>query len=53
MGQDRKFTEDEKLFALRTVQRYRDRWEQCELDNLKADIEAKISKQELKNVYKE
>lgn len=53
LGQDRKFTEDEKLFALRTVQRYRDRWEQCERNNLKADIDSKISKMELTKNYKE
>lgn len=53
MGQDRKFTEEEKLFALRTVQRYRDRWEQCERDNLKADIETKITKMDLTKTYKE
>jgi hypothetical protein len=43
MGQDRKFSAEEKLFALRTVQRYRDRWEQSERENLKADIARKIA----------
>lgn len=42
MGQDRVLTEEERMFALRTVQRYRDRWEQSEQDNLRSDIEAKI-----------
>ena len=46
MGQDRKFSAEEKLFALRTVQRYRDRWEQSERENLKADIARKIAQQE-------
>lgn len=53
MGQDRKYSEEQKLFALRTVQRYRDRWEQCERDNLKADIEAKIQRMEGLKFYKE
>lgn len=44
MGQDRVLTEEERLFALRTVQRYRDRWEQSEQDNLRSDIEAKIER---------
>lgn len=53
MGQDRSFSNEEKLFALRTVQRYRDRWEQCERDNLKADIDAKIARIEITKTYKE
>lgn len=53
MGQDRKFTEQEKLFALRTVQRYRDRWEQSERDNLKADIAKKVACIEADKLYKE
>jgi hypothetical protein len=53
MGQDRQFTPDERLFALRTVQRYRDRWEECERDNLKADIESKINKMDMTRSYKE
>lgn len=46
MGQDRTFTEEEKLFALRTVQKYRDRWEQSERENLKADIALKVASME-------
>jgi hypothetical protein len=53
MGQDRTFTEEERLFALRTVQHYRDRWEQSERDNLKSDIEKKIHKVEQTKIYKE
>ena len=53
MGQDRKFTEEERLFALRTIQKYRDRWEQSERDNLKADIDSKINKAETTRIYKE
>jgi hypothetical protein len=53
MGQDRKFTEEERMFALRTVQRYRDRWETCERDNLRSDIEAKIARGEVLRTYKE
>jgi len=44
---------EERLFALRTVQRYRDRWEQSERDNLKSDIEKKIQKIEQTKIYKE
>jgi hypothetical protein len=53
MGQDRKFTEQEKLFALRTVQKYRDRWEQAERENLKADIARKVATMEDDRQYKE
>jgi len=53
MGQDRKFTETEKLFALRTVQRYRDRWEASERENLKADIERKVNSMEDDRQYKD
>lgn len=53
MGQDREFSPTEKLFALRTVQAYRDRWEKSERDNLKADIDSKIAKMEFTKMYKE
>lgn len=53
MGQDRKFTEEERLFALRTVQSYRDRWEKSEQTNLKSDIEAKIERMVALKDYKE
>jgi len=53
MGQDRKFTEEQRLFALRTVQRYRDRWEQSERENLKNDIHLKIQRMETSKIYKE
>jgi hypothetical protein len=51
MGQDRKFTEEEKLFALRAVQKYRDRWEQSERDNLKSDIALRIASIEADKLY--
>ena len=38
MGQDRKFTEDEKNFALKTVKMYKDIWEELERKNLDHDI---------------
>lgn len=53
MGQDRKFSEKEKLFALRTVQKYRDRWEQAERENLKADIARKVAAMDDDRQYKE
>jgi len=53
MGQDRKFDEKQKLFALRTVQKYRDRWEASERENLKADIERKVASQEDDRQYKD
>lgn len=53
MGQDRKFSDEEKLFALRTVQRYRDRWEQAERENLKADIARRAAQIEDDRQYKE
>ena len=53
MGQDRKFTEDQKLFALRTIQKFRDRWEVLEQENLKNDIQAKLDRQEFDRTYKE
>jgi hypothetical protein len=53
MGQDRKLNEKEKLFALRTVQKYRDRWEASERENLKADIERKVAQQEDDRQYKD
>lgn len=53
MGQDRKFTQEEKLFALRTVQAYRDRWEASERANLKVDIQRKVAQMEEDRQYKE
>jgi len=42
MGQDREFTEQEKLFALRTARTFRDYWEEIEKKNLEADILKRI-----------
>ena len=42
MGQDREFTEQEKRFALETVQRYIQIWEKSEQDNLTADRDRRI-----------
>jgi hypothetical protein len=52
-GQDRQFTEDEKKFALRTVQFYRDRWEKLEEENLTSDIMGKCDSGEEDRLYKE
>ena len=38
---------------MRTVQRFRDRWETLEKENLKADVEAKIQRAEFDKTYKE
>jgi len=43
MGQDREFTEDERLYALSCVKHYRDRWEKVENEQLKRDVEYKIA----------
>lgn len=51
MGQDRQFTEQEKLFALRAVQMYRDRWEESEREDLKRDIDARIVRMEADKIY--
>lgn len=53
MGQDRKFSQDNRLFALRAVQKFRDRWEESERENLKSDIAAKIQRMESLKIYKE
>lgn len=53
MGQDRKYTELERLFALRTVRAYRDRWEQLEKENLESDVEKKIERIDGDKYYKE
>ena len=42
MGQDREFTDQEKRFALETVQRYIEIWEKSEQDNLTADRDRRI-----------
>lgn len=38
---------------MRTVQKYRDRWEASEIENLKSDIEIKVANLESDRVYKE
>lgn len=42
MGQDREFTEDEKVFALETVKEYIKIWEQEENDALTADRDRRV-----------
>lgn len=53
LGQDRNFSDDERKAALRTVQQYRDIWEQNEKDNLRADIEQRLFQLDLDKKYKE
>lgn len=53
LGQDREFTTDERLYALRTIQKYRDHWENIEKENLNNDIEQKLNILESDRIYKE
>lgn len=53
MGQDRRYSEQEKLLALRTVQSFRDRWEVVERTNLEGDVRKKLERAEYDRVYKE
>jgi len=53
MGQDREFTKEEKEFALREAQRYRDRWEQLEKENLEADVLRRVQNMAQDKEYKE
>jgi hypothetical protein len=53
LGQDRDLTEDERLYALRTVQKYRDQWEKTEQRNLADDIAKKVTQIEHDKHYKE
>ena len=46
LGQDRKYTEEQKLAALRTVQAFRDRWEAVESENLENDVRKKLERAE-------
>mmetsp|Transcript_16567 Transcript_16567/g.28188 ORF Transcript_16567/g.28188 Transcript_16567/m.28188 type:complete len:363 (+) Transcript_16567:1091-2179(+) len=41
------------MFALRTVQKFRDRWEELEKENLRDDVQAKFDRAEFDKVYKE
>lgn len=42
MGQDRELTAEQKTYALKTVQFFRDTWEATEIKNLEADIKRKV-----------
>ena len=42
MGQDRQFTQEERDYALRCVQAFRDRWEESETNHLLRDIQYKL-----------
>lgn len=53
MGQDRRFSEEQRLTALRCVQEYRDRWEALEKENLESDVRAKLERAEYHHTYKE
>ena len=44
MGRDRTYAEEQRLFALRTVQKFRDRWEELEKENLQRDVNSKIER---------
>ena len=53
LGQDREFSADEIKYALDTAKLYRNEWERIEMDNLRKDIELKLSNMEAERVYKE
>ena len=53
MGQDRPFTEREKVFALRAIQSYRDRWDLLEKENLERDVQSFIERHEKDKIYLE
>jgi len=53
MGQDRPFTEREKVFALRSIQSFRDRWDLLEKENLERDVQSFIERHEKDKIYQE
>lgn len=53
LGQDRPFTDEEKKFALRCVQNFRDIWEKNEKESLRFDIEKRLEQIEIDKHYKE
>ena len=53
MGQDRKYTEEQRLFALRTVKHFRDKWEAVEKENLEHDVNGKLEREEPDKYYLE
>jgi len=53
MGQDRPFSEREKVFALRAIQAYRDRWDLLEKENLERDVQSSIERAMKDKVYLE
>lgn len=53
MGKGRQYDDEQRLFALRCVKMYRDRWEALEKENLESDVLAKLGRQEYDKVYKE
>jgi len=53
MGQDQKYSGENKLLALRCVQKFRDRWEVVEKENLEADVRRKLDRAEYDKYYKE
>lgn len=51
-GQDRKFSDEHRKFALNAVKTFREKWEQCQKDNLKRDIRQKVQMTEDEKDYK-
>ena len=43
LGQDRRFTDEEKRFALETIQAYKEVWEEREIAILTADRDRKLA----------
>lgn len=53
MGQDRQYSDEQREFALKTVQEFKERWEQLEEENMRQDILTKVERSEMDKVYKE
>lgn len=46
MGQDRKFTDEQKMYALNAVYQFRTQWENFEMEKLEADRDAWVKERE-------
>jgi len=53
LGQDRTFSQEQVQFALDMVKNYTSEWQRIENDNLRSDIERKLSDMDMEKNYKE
>ena len=53
LGQDRKFSEKERQYALETVKMFQEIWEKREKINLEKDVLFKINSSDFDKFYKE